>query len=354
MKTSERNWGALPRARCIPFAALSLCLLASACGGGGGGGGSSEPPPTPSTTRITGSVYAGPIAGASVVVKDGAGSTLAGPVTTAAGGTCAIEVPTGALAGNLTFEASGGIFADEATGAATAGGRLAALAPAGSLGAGAPVHLTPASTLLEDLVVRQGRSRTQANTALGAAFGFTPDLGVKPANAPPAEASLASRLAGLRAAAFSRLTHDLGLAAGAQFDLLAALAEDLADGTLDGSRGATAVTVRGVPLPEDLQNGFAHALTGFLGSANDHTGLDAGQIGFLPFGKVALTETYRVEYVPVDPGAALGETPFRLLVTTRGTGSAAAGLDLALTPVMHMASEDHGTPVGELKDNGSR
>jgi len=349
MTERERVSGALKGSRCVPAVGLALCLLASACGGGGGGGGGGSSPPT-STTRITGSVYAGPVEGASVVAKDGAGRTVAGPVTTAAGGSYALDVPTPALAGELTFEASGGTFADEATGVATAGGRLSALAPAGSLGAGATVHLTPASTLLEDLVTRHGRTRTQAGTDLGAVFGFVPDHRVQPANA--STGTLPSRLAGLRAAAFSQLTRDLGLGAGAQFALLAALAEDLADGVLDGIDGTTTVTVGGAPLPEDVQNRFAQALTGFLGCAYDHTGLNAGQIGFPPFAKVALTPTYRVEYVPVDPGAALGETPFRLRITDRATGGAVAGLGVALAPEMHMASsQNHGTPVGEVADN---
>lgn len=329
-----------------PLFALSTTLLLAACGGGGGSSGGSDP----ATTRITGSVFAGPLAGASVTVKDAAGRPVAGPVGTGADGSYVVDVPTSALAGPLTFEATGGTFTDEATGAATAGGLVSARAPAGRLGAGSTLHLTPASTVLADLVDRHGRNQTQAEYSVRGAFGFAPELSVRPVNAPGVAA--ASGLAALRAAAFSQLTHDLGLPPEAQFEVLAALAADLSDGTLDGRDGAVAVTAGGAALPPDVQNRFERALTGFRGSARDRTGLDAGQIGVLPFAKVALTASWRIEYLPIDPGAALGETPFRLRIEDRGTGAARAGLAVSVAPTMHMAGHEHGTPVGAVADGG--
>ena len=321
---------------------LALAFALAACGGGG----------TSSTTAtISGTVHAGPVAGASVILKDLDGLFVAGPVTTAGDGSFSVEVPGGVLGEDLVFEAYGGTCTDEASGMATAAGRMAAFAQGSSLSAGSAVHLTAGSTIVANLVEEHGKSRYEAQRSFGAAFGYIPDLGVKPVNA--GTGTEPSLLAALQAGAFSQLAADLGLTPEHQFDLLEALGTDLADGTLDGSNGIAPVSLPGGGvLPEDIQNRFEHSLLDYLTNPNNETGLEADKIGILPFAKVALTDSYKVQYIPVDPGASLGRTPFILQVTERSSGDPVSGLDVSLLPVMHMAALEHSTPFDVVTDNG--
>ena len=88
---------------------IPLAGLLFACGGGG----SSEPGST--DTTISGSVVAAPVSGASVLVKDSAGNTVAGPVTTGSDGGYSVNIPNSSLSGVLIFESTGGTYTDEAT-----------------------------------------------------------------------------------------------------------------------------------------------------------------------------------------------------------------------------------------------
>ena len=214
--------------KCLILAALSFMVFG--CGGGGGGGGSSTP-----TTSVSGSVFAGPAAGTAVTVKTAAGAVVAGPVSTASDGSYTILIPTSALSGDLVFEATGGSFPDEATGTSgVAFGTLSARIDAGTLTGGANVTIDPAGTIIRKLIAG-GMTRAAAEAAFATAFGYTPDVSVRPAFANVSSASSGTqRLCGLRAAAFSQLVMDLGLAPDKQFELLQALADDLSDGILDG------------------------------------------------------------------------------------------------------------------------
>jgi hypothetical protein len=276
-------------------------------------------------------------------VKDGTGNTLAGPVQSAADGTFTVDVPTPSLAQSLVFESSGGSFTDEATGAVANAGTLAAALPAAGLAVGSAVHLSPATTVVRDML-QHGKTLAEATSAFEAAFGFTPDPSVAPKNAPAAEADESSRLAAHRAAAFSQLAKDLGLTAAQQFELFHELAHDLLDGTLDGQGESGALTVGSMTLPEDLQARFAQAVPAALAGADNLTALTPDQIGTLPFGKVALTDTYRVEYLPGMMPAAQGKTQFKIKVSRRSDGTAVTGLTLSLMPMMHMATMSHTTP----------
>jgi hypothetical protein len=214
------------------------------------------------------------------------------------------------------------------------------------------VHLDPASTIIHDLVkAGTGTSPENARVAFAAAFGFTPDPSVAPRNTPySASSTTPQRLAGLRAAAFSQMTKDLGLSPEKQFELVAAMAQDLADdGALNGSAGQ----VNGSPLPEDIQNRFERALVSFQSNTTcNQTGLLADQIGMLPFAKISLTNTYRVEYLPGMMPATQGKTTFRIRITNRSDGSPAPGLAVSLMPLMYMSTKNHTTPVDSVFDNG--
>ncbi len=332
------------------FTSLLFCtsfLFLSSCGGGSGGSSS------PATATISGSVYAAPVSGASVVVLNSSGTmTVAGPVSTATDGTYVITLPADALAKDLLFSSSSGTFDDEATGTATAAKKLNAYIAAGGLHDGATVSLDPSSTIIADLAVNNGKTLAQAQGAFSAAFGYVPDTSLEPRNAPLSVASTtAQRLAALRAMTFSQMTKDLGQGADKQFDLLDAIADDLADdGTLNGS---SVVSVGSTTLPGDIQNKFACALVTMLtDTVHNLTGLDPTLIGALPFGQVALTDSYRVEYIPGMMPAQMGKTSFTIRVRDRNTGNGVTGLMLSLMPLMHMATMGHATPVDTIIDNG--
>lgn len=345
-------------ARSAPALAAVLAVAIALIGGCGGGGSGSAP--AAGTTTITGSVFAAPVSGSALTVRDTSGTIVAGPVATAADGTFGIAVPTAALSGGLRFEAVGGGFVDEATGRAATAGRLAAYAEAGTLGAGSAVHLTPFSTVVDGLVAG-GRTLAAANAAFSAGLGFADNTQVAPRNdnAATGPDNVAMRLAGLRAVAFSRLTNDLGIVADNQFRLADAIARDLSDNTLNGRDAAGAVEISpGIPLPEDIQNRYESAVDAVFDNASvNHTGLTADKIGTLPFAKLALTNSYRVEYLPGAALPAQGKTQFGIRVTRRSDNTAVTGLaasgSLTVLPWMHMATRSHSSPWDNaIADNG--
>ena len=321
--------------RLIPISLVGLLMVA--CGGGG----SSQN----TDTSITGSVVAAPVSGASMLVKDTGGNTIAGPVTTASDGAYSVDVPDSSLAGVLIFESTGGTYTDEATGQSGNAGTLSAYVSGGNLSAGSAVHLTPASSIVQRMVADHSMTLSAAQSAFDSAFGFADDTSIAPADAtnPTGSPTQAELLAGLRAAAFSQLNMDLGLTVSQQFDLLAALAEDLSDGSLDG--GVTA----SLTLPADIQNRFTMAIMNFHGSTNDATGLANNMIGGTTFAKVGLSDladgspgSYKVEYIPGMMMTMEGKTMFTLRILNLD-GTPATGLTPTLMPMMHMTD-------GEGKD----
>ena len=328
---------------------ITVILLAAGCSSS-----SSNDNQSPAATSIvSGVIFAAPVSHATVVVKDGTGATIAGPVSTNNDGTYSIDVPTTALASDFRVESGMGTFADEASGETTTAGMLAAYVTGGTVTAGI-VNIDPSTTIICDLVTKSGKTAGQAQIIFNKAFGYTPDISIAPKNAPASGSDAPQRLAGMRAVAFSQMTKDLGLTPDRQFGLIEAIAEDLADGDLDGKNASTAVSIGTVTMPEDIQNRYEHSMVSLMtNTAVNMTGLSADQIASLPFGKVVLTNTYRVEYVPVGMmGAVQGKTTFKVRITRLSNGSAAPGLTVSITPVMHMATMKHSSPVGDVVDNG--
>jgi len=324
---------------------LAVPMFITSCGSS-----SSSSPAATATTAISGSIFAAPVSGAAVVVKDASGNTIAGPVNTASDGTYTINIPTTTLVSDFRIETTGGTYDDEATGVITTAKTLAAYVSGGTLTTGL-VNIDPSTTLICDLVTKSGKTLNVAQTIFNSAFGYTPDISVASKNTPSTGGSIAERLAALRAGAFSQLTEDLYSDPAKQFDLLDAISADLGDdGNLNGSMGS----VNGTNIPEDIQNRFEHALVSWLSdTVHNVTGLTPDQIGSLPFGQVALTNTYRVQYLPGMMAATLGKTTFKIKITNRSDGSAASGLTVSLMPMMHMASMNHATPVDIVAEEGS-
>ena len=325
----------------LKLAIIPLAGLLVACGG-------SSSDDDVDTKTVTGSVVAAPVAGATVVARDVNGNQIAGPVTTGSDGSYSLDFSDDDFSGAIIFESTGGSFDDEASGlTGRTAGVLAAHVTAGDLSAGAEVHLTPASTIVRDLVANHGKNLAEAESAFESAFGFAADSSMAPADAtaPAAGATQAQLLAGLRAAAFSQMAMDMGLSSEQQFDLLPALARDLSDGELDGEDATGAVTITGsTMLPADARNRFSQAMVNFRESGNDETGLANTEIGILPFAKVALSSSYRVEYVP-NPmmGAMEGKTMFTLNISD-ASGNPVSEM-VSLMPMMHMATMNHASPV---------
>lgn len=299
-------------------------------------------------TSISGNVVAAPVDGASVIVKDAAGiNTLAGPVLTNSDGGYSID-PGSASSGTYIIESSGGTYTDEASGVTTTAGMLKAYVDVASLAAGSQVHLTPASTIVHDLVMTHGVELSKALSDFESTFGFAADSGVAPADvtSPPVGATNEERLAGLFAAAFSQLTENLGLLPNEQFELLKALAEDLAIGGLDGEGVSGPVEIiTGKFLPSDIHNRISQALVDFHAGDNDNTGLDNDMIGaIVPFAKVVLTSNYKIEYM-ADAMPMMGKTEFTLRISNIG-GGVATGLTVTMSPMMHMPEgRNHSTPM---------
>ena len=321
---------------------VAFALFVSACGKSS----SSDAPAAVDTTTVGGSVYAASVSGGAVVVKDASGNTIAGPVNTTSDGTYTVNIPTAALSSDLRIESSGGTYSDEATGTNTTAGTLAAYITGGSITSGG-VHLDPSSTIIHDLVTKNSKTFGESQTIFSSAFGFNPDCSIMSKNVSSTGGTNGERMKAFRAGVFSQLTKDMGFTPDKQFEILTELAQDLADdGKLDGSAGAD--------IPADIQNRFEHAMASWLSNTTVNlTGLTAADIAPLPFGKVALTNHYRVEYVPGMMAAIMGKTSFKLKITNRSDGSPATGLMVSLMPMMHMATMGHSAPVDVVAEEGS-
>ncbi len=324
---------------------ITLSIFIASCGSSG-----SSTPSAPATTRITGSIFAAPVAGASVMIKNASGDTIAGPVSTEFDGTYNVDVPTNDLASDLRFESIGGTYTDEATASMTTAGTFAAYIQGGTLTADSAVHIDPSTTIIYELVTKHAMTLAQAQKVFNNVFGYTPDPSVAPLNTAPAGATnLPNRLAAFRAAVFSQLVKGLGFAPGKLSDLLVAVARDLAD---DGILNGTATEVNSMSIPEDILNRFESALVTYMTNTTSNlTAVNSADIGDLPFSKTALTPTYRVEFIPAMMPAQVGKSQFTIKVTNRINNGPVTGLTLELLPLMHMPTKSHRTPVDAITDN---
>jgi len=324
---------------------IPIITLLTACGGGSS---DNNNPSTNGGTQNTlnGSVFASAVDGASCEVIDSIGNVVSGPFTTSIDGNYSVALPSDRLAEDLIVECSGGTFTDEATGLTNrAAGFMAVHIAGGTTNAGNTIHITPSSTIIHDLITQHGKTAMEATAAFTDAFGFTPDYTTAPtdASAPAQGAEQASLLSGLRAATFSQLANDLGLLSTDQFALFSALATDLSDGMLDGHATSGVVTIEGTSteLPVDIQSRFVQALINFR-NGRDASGLANSNIGILPFAKTAMTDNYKIDYLPGMQGAVNGKTEFTLKISDH-SDMVQTGLAVTIKPKMNMDGMAHGT-----------
>ena len=315
------------------FLACSIGMLA-ACSSANTGTGTTD---TPTSTTISGSIFASDVNGATVTAKKAAdGSTVGGPVMSNADGSYSMDILDSDLASDLVFESSGGSFIDEETQTGTTAGALSAYVSGGSLASGDSVHVTPGTTIIADLVSKHGMTPTQAQTAFFNAFAYNPDSSIDPVD-PTDPASMnaddASKHIGWRAAVFSRLTSNLGLTADKQFDLFTAMARDLSDGDLDGmdASGSVDIGTTGSQVPATILDDYI-ASTGSFDTAE----------------AANLVVTYTPAMMNVH-----GKNLFTLTVTDTGGTPLDSLTDLQVMPMMYMADRMHATPMGGVTNLGN-
>jgi hypothetical protein len=290
--------------------------------------------PTPTLVTIDGSVFASDVNGATVTAKKVSdGSTVGGPVMSAADGSYSMDILDTDLATDLVIESTGGIFDDEETGdIGVPAGNMSAFVAGGTLAAGDSVHVTPDSTIHADLITKYNKTPTEAQTAFFNAFAHNVDTSVDPVDIrDPASfnADDASRHAGWRAAVYSRLANTLTLASFEQFDMFAAMAQDLSDGTMDAmdASGPVLIGTTGIDAP---------VLADYIDAAGSFTTAEAAN----------LTVTYTPPMMNVH-----GKNTFTLNITDNN-GAVTGLTDLMVMPMMYMADRTHATPVGDITELG--
>lgn len=269
------------------LAATALCALVAGCGSSDGVG----------STTINGQAIAGAVDG-TVVVTTASGNAVASAAVV--NGTFSIALPNTVLNDKLDFEVTG-TYPDEVSGGSvtlTPTYPLALRVASGRFIAGGSGNapITFGSSVIRDLVKKHGLTLAQAQTTFESHFGYQPAMNARPFDPAATDASTAAarpqmdRDAAMRAGMFSQLAAQIGLAGDDIPDLIAALAEDLADGTPDGRNGSnTPISVGASAL--DLATFFAQdplptrilvAFSQFSGHANNQAGLNSSGMMGLP------------------------------------------------------------------------
>ena len=303
---------------------------------------SSAPATTPTAVTISGSIFASDVSGAAVTFRKTDGTTVAGPVTTNSDGSYSVDILDTDLASDLVFESTGGGFVDEETGLNATAGAMSAYIEGGTLAAGDSVHVTPGTTIHAGLIASHGKSPTEAQTAFFKAFAYNPDSSVDPVDiTDPASlnADDAAKHAGWCAAVFSRLSNNLmPNQPEMQFDLFAALAQDLSDGDLNGvdASGPVSIGTSGSALPADIQDQY-------IAAAGSFTTAEAANL--------------EITYTPPMMNIH-GKNVFKLTVMDTSGGAPAPvdslvpGTDIEVMPMMYMADRNHATPMGGITNLG--
>lgn len=257
---------------------------------GGCIGGSSQ-----SKTTISGSAVAGAVSSGEIKVTDSSGTVLA--TASVKDGDFTVAVSDGALAGELDFEVTG-TYTDEVSDVTVtldADHPLALRLAAGALTAGAEaiIGITPETTVIRQLVKNQSKSLSDAKAAYKDALGNEPHGLARPF-APNAEVpewaaeDNDAKDAAFRVGAYSQWAKGLGLKDDDLAALPTALAQDLADGDLDGHDGTNPVTIGSVDLSvlhgqSPLTARYLAAMATFAGSASVNVaGLTAPTTGLPP------------------------------------------------------------------------
>ena len=279
--------------------AIGSSLLLFGCGGGSGGSGGAT---SGVDGTITGAAVKGPVSGATVTayaISNGMMGAQIGNGTTDTQGN--FTVSTGAYSGPVMLRMTGGTYTDEATGVSMtmqAGDMMTSVMPqaiAGAVMSG--VQITPVTSMAQMRAQSMSGGMTPANItaanmAMGNYFSVGDILYTHPMNPlTPGSGTGATqdmRNYGIMLAAMSEYAHRIGMPVSS--GIVTAMMNDAADGVMNGRMGNTQIMMGGMggmmgnnpPLATSAgTSGLATAMTAFMGSAMNKSGLTAADMQLL-------------------------------------------------------------------------
>ncbi len=287
MKKSTSAWPIL-----VLILAIASSLLLFGCGGGSGGGDGAT---SSADGAISGTAVKGPVNGATVTafaIGNGMMGAQIGTGTTNAQGN--FTLPIGAYSGPVMLRMSGGTYTDEATGASMtmqSGDVMTSVMPHANAGAVmSGVQITPLTSMAQARAQSMSGGMTAANiaaanTAMGNYFSVSDILYTHPMNPlTPGSGSGATqdmRNYGIMLAAMSQYANSIGMPLSS--GIITAMMNDASDGFMNGMMGNAQILMGGMggmmgtgnnPLSSGAgTSGLASAMTAFMGSAMNRSGL---------------------------------------------------------------------------------
>ena len=285
-----------PRIRIVSALVLTL-LLAAGCGGGGT---STDVVGSGGTGSISGVVTKGPLSNATITgygISGGQMGPQIGTTTTDANGK--FSMPIGTYAGPVMLQVSGGAYKDEATGSSmgmAAGDVMTAVMPSVVSGANSNgIQVTPVTAMAQVRAQSMTGGMTDtniaaANAAMGSYFIVNDILHVQPMNplttGSGTGASQDARNYGMTLAAMSQYAKTLNMSISSA--MVTAMMNDASDGSMDGRKGVSQISMSmGGMMGTSMMsatagtNGLATAMTDFMGSAANASGVTAADMTVL-------------------------------------------------------------------------
>ncbi len=268
--------------------AAGVILTLAGCGGGGGGGTSLAT----SGGTIGGNAVKGPVSGATVTaysISSGMMGVRLGSASTDSQGNFSMAV--GDYTGPVMLQMGGGTYLDEATGTtmAMAPGDVMTAVVSSSTGSElSGIQITPLTSMAQALAQHMAGGMTAANiaaanTMIGAYFMVSDILHTKPMNplvtGSGTGATQDARNYGMTIAAMTEYAKTVGMTDSS--GIVSAMMSDASDGVMNGMTGSTQITMGGAMMGGGTTmmssaagtSGLADAMTSFIGSAMNRSGL---------------------------------------------------------------------------------
>jgi hypothetical protein len=275
--------------------AIGSSLLLFGCGGGSGG---SDGAASGVNGTITGTAVKGPVSGSTVTafaISNGMMGAQIGTGTTDAQGNFTMSI--GAYSGPVMLRMSGGAYTDEATGASMimqSGDIMTSMMPqaiAGTVMSG--VQITPLTSMAQARAQTMSGGMTPANitaanTAMGNYCSVDDILYTHPMNpltpGSGTGTTQSMRNYGVMLAAMSQYAKTIGMPFSS--GMVTAMMNDASDGVMNGMMGNTQIMMGGMggmmgnnPLSTNAgTSGLASAMTAFMGSAMNRSGLTVAEM----------------------------------------------------------------------------
>jgi hypothetical protein len=254
----------------------------------GAGGGTTGGTGTMSGTAFMGTMSAGTVTAFAI---DGGtlGAQLASAPVDSSGN---FSLPLGSFAGPVMLRMTGGAFVDEATGATMtmlSGDELTAGVPSVAAGATTSgVQITPLTSMAQARAQAMSGGMTAANLAAAnaavASFFMVDDLLTTPPMDPAKSGSgtgadQSRRNYGMTIGAMSQYAKTIGMTDSSS--LVTVMMSDASDGVMNGMMGSTTISMGGMGgmmggtmmQPNAGTVGLATAMTTFVGSSSNHSGV---------------------------------------------------------------------------------